>query len=54
MSPNLKLPISVLIIARNEEAHISRALNSVAFADDVVVIDGESIDVDAALGITDE
>jgi glycosyltransferase involved in cell wall biosynthesis len=40
-----KLPLSVTLIARNEEAHIGRAVRSVAtFAGEVVVIDAESSD----------
>jgi glycosyltransferase involved in cell wall biosynthesis len=42
--PNAKLPISVIILSRNEEAHIARALRSVAFAAEILVIDGESSD----------
>ncbi len=39
-----KLPISALIIARNEETMISRAVLSCAFADEVVVVDANSSD----------
>lgn len=37
-------PISVTIITLNEEANISRAIQSVAWADEVVVVDSGSID----------
>jgi glycosyltransferase involved in cell wall biosynthesis len=36
--------ISAVLITKNEEAHIGRALRSVEFADEVVVLDGESTD----------
>ncbi len=39
-----KLPISVLIITRNEEKMISRAVQSCAFADEVIVVDANSSD----------
>ena len=39
-----KLPLSVAIITRNEEARLPDCLASVAFADDVVVVDAESSD----------
>ncbi|TPW27927.1 glycosyltransferase family 2 protein [Pararhizobium mangrovi] len=42
-------PVSVLILARNEEALIARAIASVAFADEVVVVDSESTDQTAAI-----
>jgi glycosyltransferase involved in cell wall biosynthesis len=45
----MKLPISVIMIARNEEANITRAVDSVAFAEDVVVVDAESTDRTVAL-----
>jgi len=38
------MPISVLIVARNEEQNIADCINSVAFADEVVVIDDYSED----------
>lgn len=40
----MKLPVSVVMIARNEEAHIGRALGSLGFASEVVVIDANSSD----------
>ncbi|WP_413294104.1 glycosyltransferase family 2 protein [Bdellovibrio sp. HCB185ZH] len=39
-----KLPISLVVIALNEEAHIDRCIRSVPFADDVVVVDSFSTD----------
>lgn len=39
-----KLPISVVIITLNEEAHIERCIRSVPFADDIVVVDSFSAD----------
>ena len=39
-----KLPISVVILTKNEEKNIERALQSVRFADDIVVIDDNSDD----------
>lgn len=40
----LKLPISLVIITFNEEAHIERAIRSAPFAEDVVVVDSFSTD----------
>lgn len=40
----MKLPVSVVMIARNEEGQIGRAMASVQFAEDVVVIDALSQD----------
>ena len=36
--------LSVVIITKNEEANIARCLDSVAFADEIIVIDSESTD----------
>jgi glycosyltransferase involved in cell wall biosynthesis len=41
---NKTLPISVLIIARNEEGLIARAVSSARFAGEVVVVDSHSTD----------
>jgi glycosyltransferase involved in cell wall biosynthesis len=38
------MPLSVIIITRNESANIAACLESVAFADEVVVLDGQSVD----------
>jgi glycosyltransferase involved in cell wall biosynthesis len=42
--PGTRLPISVVLITRNAAAQIGPCLESVAFADDVVVIDSGSTD----------
>lgn len=39
-----KLPLSVVMIARNEEGLVGRAVKSCAFADDILVVDAESQD----------
>lgn len=39
-----KLPLSVLIIARNEEGLIGRAVSSASFAEEIVVVDAFSTD----------
>lgn len=39
-----KLPISLVIIAFNEEAHIERCIRSAPFVDDIVVVDSFSTD----------
>ena len=39
-----KLPLSVVILTKNEEKNIERTLQSVRFADDIVVIDDNSDD----------
>lgn len=44
-----KPKLSVLIIARNEERHIGACLDSVAFADEVIVIDDMSTDATAEI-----
>jgi len=38
------MPLSVIIITRNESANIVACLESVAFADEVIVLDGQSTD----------
>ncbi len=43
------LTLSVCIIAHNEEENLSRALQSVRFADEVIVVDCESTDATAAI-----
>lgn len=56
MEKNQLIPVSVLIIARNEADYIERALRSVQFADEIIVIDGGSSDqtreISAELGAT--
>ncbi len=43
------MPLSVAIIARNAEAQLDACLASIAFADDVVLVDSGSNDGTAAL-----
>lgn len=38
------MPLSVIIITRNESANITACLQSVGFADEVIVLDGQSTD----------
>ncbi len=38
------IPVSVVIIARNEEAKLPRLLKSIDFTDDIVVVDSDSTD----------
>jgi glycosyltransferase involved in cell wall biosynthesis len=44
MTLNSKVPVSVLIAAKNEEKNIAEALKSVEWAEQVVVIDSQSTD----------
>lgn len=44
-----KLPISLVIITLNEEAHIERCLRSAPFVDDIVVVDSLSTDRTVAI-----
>lgn len=44
MSVQEKLPISVVVATKNEEKNLPKCLESVAFADQVVVIDSQSTD----------
>ena len=43
------LPVSVTVITRNESANIAAALESVSWADEIVVVDAESTDDTAAI-----
>lgn len=43
--------ISAVILAKNEEEHIEKALNSVMFCDEMIVIDDESVDKTAQKAI---
>jgi glycosyltransferase involved in cell wall biosynthesis len=40
----MKLPVSVFVIARNEEARLARTLAAVAWADQIVLVDSGSTD----------
>lgn len=44
-----KLPISLVVITKDEEANIARCLRSVPFADDIVVLDSGSTDQTLAI-----
>jgi glycosyltransferase involved in cell wall biosynthesis len=39
-----KIPLSVVILTKNEESNISDCLNSVKWADEIVIVDDESTD----------
>lgn len=41
---NEKIPLSVAVITKNEEKQLPDCLKSVAFADDIVVVDSGSTD----------
>jgi glycosyltransferase involved in cell wall biosynthesis len=45
----MSTPVSVLIIAKNEEKHIARCLASLTWADEIVLVDGESTDQTATI-----
>jgi glycosyltransferase involved in cell wall biosynthesis len=45
----MKVPVSVLIPAKNEEANLPRCLASVAWADEIFVVDSHSADRTAAV-----
>ena len=49
MIASTKVPVSVLIPIRNEEANLPRCLASVAWADEVFVVDSQSTDASVAL-----
>lgn len=51
-----KIPLSVVILTKNEEGRISRCLDSVQWADELIVVDDESKDktVDIARQYTDK
>jgi (heptosyl)LPS beta-1,4-glucosyltransferase len=40
----MSVPVSALIIAKNEEKHIARCLSSLTWADEIVLVDAESTD----------
>ena len=47
--PSAKVPLTVLIPVRNEESNLSRCLASVAWAEQVCVVDSQSTDGSAAV-----
>lgn len=47
--PSTPVPISVVVITKNEEANICECLQSVSWCDDIVIVDAESKDATAAL-----
>ena len=49
MPPPDKVPVSVLIPIRNEAANLPRCLASVAWADEIIVVDSQSTDGSIAL-----
>ncbi len=49
MPTELKLPVSVMIIAKNEEKRLGDCLRSIAWANEIIVIDDESTDKTAEL-----
>lgn len=44
LSPGAGMKLTVLILTRNEESCIARAIGSVGFADEILVLDSESTD----------
>ncbi|HUP58055.1 MAG TPA: glycosyltransferase family 2 protein [Bdellovibrionota bacterium] len=44
-----RVPVSALVLTRNEERHIARCLESLGWADEVIVVDAESTDRTAEL-----
>jgi len=44
MEESIVLPLSVIVITKNESRNIDACLQSVSFAEDIVVVDAESID----------
>jgi glycosyltransferase involved in cell wall biosynthesis len=48
-SKNGKYPFSVLVITRNEERNIRECLESVAWADEIIVVDAQSVDKTAEI-----
>lgn len=48
----MTLPVSVIVLTFNEEANIGRCLDSVAWCDDVVVLDSHSTDATREIAVT--
>jgi (heptosyl)LPS beta-1,4-glucosyltransferase len=49
LPPTVPCPISVVVIAKNEEKNICECLQSVSWCDDIVVVDAESKDATVAI-----
>jgi len=51
-----KIPLSIVVLAKNEEQRISKCLDSAKFADEIIVVDDESSDrtVEIARQFTDK
>lgn len=47
----MKIPVSVLIPAKNEAANLPRSLASVAWADEIILVDSASTDATAAIAL---
>jgi glycosyltransferase involved in cell wall biosynthesis len=43
-TPDEKIPLSVVIVVKNEERRISRCLDSAKWADEIIVVDDQSTD----------
>jgi glycosyltransferase involved in cell wall biosynthesis len=48
-SANLRVPLSVVVPIRNEEENLDRCLSSIAWADEIFVVDSGSTDQSAAI-----
>lgn len=48
-SKNIKYTLSVILITKNEEANVAACLNSVCFADQIIVVDSGSTDNTVAI-----
>ena len=46
---NSRLPISVVLLTRNEESNVSECLQSCDFAEEIVVVDDDSTDQTVAI-----
>lgn len=46
---NSRLPISVVLLTRNEERNVSECLQSCDFAEEIVVVDDDSTDQTVAI-----
>jgi (heptosyl)LPS beta-1,4-glucosyltransferase len=41
---DMKIPVSVVVLTKNEEAKIAACLDSVTWADEIIVVDDQSTD----------